>query len=59
MSVAYRISPRLFSLALAALVTACSPSQEKGAGFHGFPPAEVTVQAAVTRTFPVTFEYVG
>ena len=59
MSVAHRISPRLFSLALAALVTACSPSQEKGAGFHGFPPAEVTVQAAVTRTFPVTFEYVG
>src|SRR4029078_9354136 len=59
MSVAHRISPRLFSLALAALVTPCSPSQEKGAGFHGFPPAEVTVQAAVTRTFPVTFEYVG
>jgi membrane fusion protein, multidrug efflux system len=59
MSVAYRIPPRLFPLALAGLVAACSPSQEKGAGFHGFPPAEVTVQAAATRTFPVTFEYVG
>lgn len=59
MSVAYRIPPRLFPLALAALVAACSPSQEKGAGFHGFPPAEVTVQAAATRTFPVAFEYVG
>ena len=59
MSVAYRIPPRLFPLALAAIVAACSPSQEKGAGFHGFPPAEVTVQAATTRTFPVTFEYVG
>ncbi len=59
MSVAYRIPPRLFPVALAALVAACSPSQEKGAGFHGFPPAEVTVQAAATRTFPVAFEYVG
>lgn len=54
--------PRLFRylpLGLAVLVAACGPSQQKGGGFHGFPPAEVTVQQVAPQTFPVSFEYVG
>jgi membrane fusion protein (multidrug efflux system) len=52
--------PRLFPFILVAFVAACGQSQQqKGGGFHGFPPAEVTVQAVNPQTFPVTFEYVG
>lgn len=50
---------RYLPLGLVALVAACGPSQQKGGGFHGFPPAEVTVQQASLQTFPVSFEYVG
>jgi membrane fusion protein (multidrug efflux system) len=59
MSVALRHPFRFLPLALALIVVGCGKSQPQGAGFHGFPPAEVTVQAAELRTFPVSFEYVG
>lgn len=59
MSVAPRSIPRWLPLALVAVVAACGPSKQQGGGFHGFPPAEVTVQAVAPQTFPVTFEYVG
>ena len=51
---------RVVPLAAAALLVACGQSQQKGGGgFHGFPPADVTVRAVAPQTFPVTFEYVG
>ncbi|MEP6679277.1 MAG: efflux RND transporter periplasmic adaptor subunit, partial [Betaproteobacteria bacterium] len=59
MSVAPRSIPRWLPLALVAVVAACGQSKQQGGGFHGFPPAEVTVQAVAPQTFPVTFEYVG
>jgi membrane fusion protein (multidrug efflux system) len=38
----------------------CGPSQKQAAGgFHGFPPAAVTVKAVEPHTFPVSFQYVG
>jgi membrane fusion protein (multidrug efflux system) len=60
MSIAWRHSIRYLPLALAVAVAACgkSPQQQAG-GFHGFPPAAVTVQAIQPQTFPVSFEYVG
>jgi membrane fusion protein (multidrug efflux system) len=61
MSIAWRHSIRYLPLALAVAVAACgkSPQQQAGGGFHGFPPAAVTVQAIQPQTFPVSFEYVG
>ena len=61
MPAALRPFSRALPLLLAvALVAGCGQSQQKGAGgFHGFPPADVTVVAATPKTFPVTFEYVG
>ena len=61
MPAALRPFIRSFPLVLtAAIVAGCGQSQQKGAGgFHGFPPAEVTVVAAAPTNFPVTFEYVG
>ena len=50
---------RLFPLVLVAFVAACGQSKQQGGGFHGFPPAEVSVQSVMPQTFPVTFEYVG
>ena len=50
---------RLLPLVIAVFVAGCGPSAQKGGGFHGFPPAEVTVQSVAPHTFPVTFEYVG
>ncbi|HEX6137696.1 MAG TPA: efflux RND transporter periplasmic adaptor subunit, partial [Casimicrobiaceae bacterium] len=58
MSAALRHSFRYLPLALALAVVACGKTQSQG-GFHGFPPAEVTLQAVAPRTFPVSFEYVG
>ena len=43
----------LFVLALAAC------GQQQPQGFHGFPPAHVTVEKIVPRDLPVTFEYTG
>ena len=50
--------PRLLPLVLVAALAACG-QKPQGGGFHGFPPAEVTVQPVALQTFPVTFEYVG
>lgn len=58
MSVALRQSFRYWPVALVLALAACGKSQSQG-GFHGFPPAEVTVQAVAPQTFPVSFEYVG
>ena len=49
---------RLLPVALVALLAACG-QKPQGGGFHGFPPAEVTVETVAPQTFPVTFEYVG
>src|SRR5881394_1797707 len=49
---------RLLPIAVVALLAACG-QKPQGGGFHGFPPAEVTVQPVTLQTFPVTFEYVG
>ena len=45
-------------LALVLLLAACGQAKQQ-AGFHGFPPAEVTAQPVQPQTFPVSFEYVG
>jgi len=50
--------PRLLPLVVLATLAACG-QKPQGGGFHGFPPAEVTVQPVTLQTFPVTFEYVG
>src|SRR5690349_17561592 len=49
---------RVLPLVLIAALAACG-QKPQGGGFHGFPPAEVTVQPVALQTFPVTFEYVG
>jgi len=59
MSIAWRRPIRFFPLALVLLVAACGKSPQQAGGFHGFPPAAVTVQAVQPQTFPVSFEYVG
>ena len=43
----------LFLLALAAC------GQQQPQGFHGFPPAHVTLEKVAPRDLPVTFEYTG
>ncbi|MFI4887756.1 MAG: efflux RND transporter periplasmic adaptor subunit [Burkholderiales bacterium] len=58
MSVALRRSFRYWPAVLVLALVACGKSQQQ-AGFHGFPPAEVTVKAVEPQTFPVSFEYVG
>ena len=55
---ALRQLPRLLPLVLVAALAACG-QKPQGGGFHGFPPADVTVQPVTLQTFPVTFEYVG
>jgi len=42
-----------------AVLAGCGQSKQQAAGFHGFPPAAVTVKTVAPQTFPVTFEYVG
>ena len=59
MSVALRHSFRYWPLALAVVLAACGKPPQQAGGFHGFPPAPVTVQAVTPQTFPVSFEYVG
>lgn len=49
----------VFPVLLALLVAACGPSQPPGGGFHGMPPAEVTVIKVEPKTLPASFEYVG
>ena len=59
MSVALQRSFRYLPVFLILAVAACGKSQQPGGGFHGFPPADVTVRKVEPQTFPVTFEYVG
>src|SRR2546425_7961135 len=50
---------RAVALAGAALLAACGPAPQQGGGFHGFPPADVTLITVEQKQIPVTFEYVG
>ena len=59
MSVVLRRSFRYLPVVLVLAVAACGKSQQQAGGFHGFPPAAVTVQKVEPQTFPVSFEYVG
>ena len=59
MSVALHRSFQLLPLVLLATLAACGKPQQQAGGFHGFPPAAVTVKKVEPQTFPVTFEYVG
>jgi membrane fusion protein (multidrug efflux system) len=52
-----RMSPRVLLSIAALLVAACGQQQQQG--FHGFPPAHVTLQKVEPRALPVTFEYTG
>jgi len=58
-SVALRRSFPYWPVALVLVLAACGKSQQQAGGFHGFPPADVTVQTVEPQTFPVRFEYVG
>ncbi len=49
----------LVVLTLAVLAGCGQSKQQAAAGFHGFPPAAVTVKSVAPQTFPVSFEYVG
>ena len=55
---ASRLDIRLLAIAATAVVAACGPAPQQG-GFHGFPPADVTLMTVETKSIPVTFEYVG
>jgi membrane fusion protein (multidrug efflux system) len=45
---------------VALVLAGCGKSQQQAAGgFHGFPPAAVTVKTVQPQTFPVSFQYVG
>lgn len=46
------------AIAVSLAVAACGKAGSQG-GFHGFPPAAVTVEHAAVATIPVSFEYVG
>jgi len=46
------------AVAVTLIVAACGKSGSQG-GFHGFPPAAVTIEHVKTETIPVSFEYVG
>ncbi|MFO1395568.1 MAG: efflux RND transporter periplasmic adaptor subunit [Burkholderiales bacterium] len=49
---------RALPFLLVALLAACGQQQQQ-AGFHGFPPAQVTTVKVEPRTLPATYEYVG
>ena len=59
MSVALRRSFHFLPVVLILAVAACGKSQQHGGGFHGFPPAAVSVQKVEPQTFAVSFQYVG
>ena len=54
-----RLDIRLLAVAAVAGLSACGSSQQQGGGFHGFPPADVTLMSVEPKSIPVTFEYVG
>ncbi|MEO6928684.1 MAG: efflux RND transporter periplasmic adaptor subunit [Casimicrobiaceae bacterium] len=51
------MSPRVLLSIAALTLAACG--QHPPQGFHGFPPAHVTVQKVVAQSLPVAFEYTG
>jgi len=61
MPVAFRVRLDIRFLAVAAFagLSACGSSQQQAGGFHGFPPADVTLMTVEPKSIPVTFEYVG
>jgi membrane fusion protein (multidrug efflux system) len=54
-SLVVRVVSPLHLIALAG----CNPSTGAQGGFHGFPPAEVSLLTVAPKSFPVAFEYVG
>ena len=58
MPAASRLDIRLLTVVAAVSLAACGQSQPQG-GFHGFPPADVTLMTVEAKSIPVTFEYVG
>jgi len=58
MPAASRLDIHLFAIAASITMAACGPAPQQG-GFHGFPPADVTLMTVETKSIPVTFEYVG
>ncbi|HEY2816579.1 MAG TPA: efflux RND transporter periplasmic adaptor subunit [Casimicrobiaceae bacterium] len=54
-----RLDIRLLAVVAVAGLSACGSSQQQGGGFHGFPPADVTLLTVEPKSIPVTFEYVG
>jgi len=52
-----RLSPRV--LLPFAVLTLAACGQHAQQGFHGFPPAHVTVQTVEAKSMPVSFEYTG
>jgi membrane fusion protein (multidrug efflux system) len=59
MSVALHPSLRYLPVVLVLAIAACGKSQQQAGGFHGFPPADVTIRKVEPHTFPDAFEYVG
>ena len=58
MRVASRLDIPLLAVVAAFGLSACGQPQQQG-GFHGFPPADVTLMTVEAKSIPVTFEYVG
>jgi len=52
-----RLSPRVLLPFAALILAACGQHAQQG--FHGFPPAHVTVQTVEAKSLPVSFEYTG
>ncbi|MEO8847929.1 MAG: efflux RND transporter periplasmic adaptor subunit [Casimicrobiaceae bacterium] len=52
-----RMYPRVLLSIGALTLAACGQHPQQG--FHGFPPAHVTVQKVVAKSLPVAFEYTG
>ena len=57
MPIASHPALRLLAAFAALAVAACGPAPQQG--FHGFPPADVTLLTVQPKSIPVTFEYVG
>jgi membrane fusion protein, multidrug efflux system len=55
---ARRAAPGLALLTLLVALAGCGPQGQPG-GFHGFPPAPVTLLEVKAATVPMRFEYVG
>jgi membrane fusion protein (multidrug efflux system) len=58
MPIASHPAIRLLAALSVLAVAACGPAPQQG-GFHGFPPADVTLLTVQPKSIPVTFEYVG